>query len=139
VNDTDPRDTSHDSGAARFRRKMGIETPTHSLSSSAQRSTHHRSGSTGHDPTSSFGAGRDAHRLDPMKATRGRHTQANPGRQIRFETTSGERKEEQDPHENERPFKLVNSPSRARRAISGRKMNERNQPPMCPLIQYGKR
>jgi hypothetical protein len=107
VNDPDSRDTSNDSEAARFRRKMGIDTPPHTLSSSAQRSVERRQGNV---PTSVVGLVRDATRPETTPALRPsigtRATLVDPNgakptvaRQSRNQTTSHRREQGQDRRE----------------------------------------
>ena len=101
VSDPESRDISNDSDAALFRRKMGIDTPSHSLSPSAQSSIKRHPGV---GPTSVDGLVRDGTRPETSSVLR--RTPVDPNgasstaaRQPRKQTTSPQREQGQDRHE----------------------------------------
>jgi len=136
VSDPESRDTSNDSDAALFRRKMGIDTPPHSLSPSAQSSIKRHPGV---GPTSVVGLVRDATRLGTSSVLRPTLVDPNgarstAARQPRTQTTSHQREQGQDRDETRGTVNDAQLPRR-RRTKYGR--SERFHTSVSPLL-YGK-
>jgi hypothetical protein len=86
MNDPESRNTSNDSEAARFQRKMGIDPPRPTLSSSGQS---HRPGSPGHGPTANPRRRPDASQPETTQARPPSiGTRPTLGRSIRNRTTA---------------------------------------------------
>ena len=138
VSDPESRDISNDSDAANFRRKMGIDTPPHSLSPSAQNSIQRHPGV---GPTSVVGHLRDATRPETASALRPTIVDTNGARQTaarqsRNQTTSHPQEQGQDRHETRRTVNDAQLPRR-RRTKHGRSRSQSSHASVSPLI-YGK-